>query len=162
MTALAAVMVFVSYATFDWHSIRPETLRRMPAGETVVMLATVAVTVATDNLALGVGVGVLVTMAVFSRRVAHLLDIERRVAENGESARYTIGGELFFASNEELTDAFHHPEDPAHIVIDVSAAHIWDASRSPPWTPSPTSTNVRANRSSSSASTSRAGTCTHA
>ncbi len=128
MTALAAVMVFVSYATFDWHSIRPETLRRMPAGETVVMLATVAVTVATDNLALGVGVGVLVTMAVFSRRVAHLLDIERRVAENGESARYTIGGELFFASNEELTDAFHHPEDPAHIVIDVSAAHIWDAS----------------------------------
>lgn len=128
MTALAAVMVFVSYATFDWHSIAPSTLRRMPVGETVVMLATVAVTVATSNLALGVGVGVLVSMAVFSRRVAHLLTIERRVSDDAQSVRYTVEGELFFASNEELTGAFHHPEDPAAVVIDLSAAHVWDAS----------------------------------
>lgn len=128
MTALAAVMVFVAYATFDWHSIRPATLQRMPIGETVVMLTTVAVTVATDNLALGVGVGVLVTMAVFSRRVAHLLEIERHVAADGRSVQYTVGGELFFASNEELTDAFHHPDDPELVTIDVSTAHVWDAS----------------------------------
>lgn len=128
MTALAAVMVFVSYATFDWHSIRPATLRRMPIGETVVMLSTVAVTVATSNLALGVLVGVLVTMAVFSRRVAHLLEIERTVAPDGTAVRYAVAGELFFASNEELTDAFHHPDDPARIVIDLRAAHVWDAS----------------------------------
>ncbi len=128
MTALAAVMVFVSYATFDWHSIRPATLRRMPVGETAVMLATVAVTVATDNLALGVGVGVLVTMAVFSRRVAHLLDVRRRVADDEQSVLYTVEGELFFASNEELADAFHHPEDPELVVVDLSGAHVWDAS----------------------------------
>ncbi|MDO9356415.1 MAG: SulP family inorganic anion transporter, partial [Solirubrobacteraceae bacterium] len=128
MTALVAVMVFVSYATFDWHSITPSTLRRMPLGETVVMLATVAVTVATSNLALGVGVGVLVTMAVFSRRVAHLLDVHRRVSGDGESVVYTVAGELFFAANEELTSAFHHPDDPSQIVIDMSAAHVWDAS----------------------------------
>ena len=128
MTALAAVMVFVSYATFDWHSIRPATLKRMPLGETVVMLSTVVVTVATSNLALGVGVGVLVTMAVFSRRVAHLLTIHRRLSDDEETVVYTVEGELFFASNEELTDAFHHPEDPASIVIDLSAAHVWDAS----------------------------------
>jgi SulP family sulfate permease len=128
MTALAAVMVFVSYATFDWHSIRPATLRRMPVGETVVMASTVAVTVATHNLALGVGVGVLVTMAVFSRRVAHLLNVRRQLSDDGQTAFYAVEGELFFASNEELTDAFHHPDDPGRVVIDMSGAHVWDAS----------------------------------
>src|SRR5690606_8162015 len=59
MAALVAVMIMVSVGTFDWHSIRPATLRRMPRSETTVMLATVVVTVATHNLAYGVIVGVL-------------------------------------------------------------------------------------------------------
>src|SRR5690606_24059582 len=54
MAALVAVMIMVSVATFDWHSIRPATLRRMPKSETTVMLSTVVVTVATHNLAYGV------------------------------------------------------------------------------------------------------------
>lgn len=32
MAALVAVMVMVSFATFDWHSVAPKTLRRMPVG----------------------------------------------------------------------------------------------------------------------------------
>ena len=128
MTALVAVMIFVSYATFDWHSIRPATLRRLPRGETLVMVLTVVPTVATDNLAIGVGVGVLASMALFARRVAHLLDVERTVAPDGTSVLYRVRGELFFASNEELTDAFHHPDDPAHVLVDMREAHVWDAS----------------------------------
>ncbi|CAM5727021.1 sodium-independent anion transporter [Streptomyces badius] len=31
MAALVAVMIMVSFATFDWHSIAPKTLKRMPA-----------------------------------------------------------------------------------------------------------------------------------
>ncbi len=54
MAALVAVMIMVSVGTFDWHSINPKTLRRMPIGETVVMLVTVVVTVATHNLAYAV------------------------------------------------------------------------------------------------------------
>ncbi|MGE4426770.1 MAG: SulP family inorganic anion transporter [Solirubrobacteraceae bacterium] len=128
MTALVAVMVFVAYATFDWHSISPATLKRMPAGETVVMVLTVIPTVATDNLAIGVGVGVLTSMAIFARRVAHLLNVERTVSPDGTSVIYNVQGELFFASNEELTDAFHHPDDPSHVLIDMTGAHVWDAS----------------------------------
>nr|WP_022929381.1 STAS domain-containing protein [Patulibacter americanus] len=100
----------------------------MPRGETVVMLLTVIPTVATDNLAIGVGVGVLTSMALFARRVAHLLSVERTVSPDGTSVTYRVEGELFFASNEELTDAFHHPDDPARILIDMSRAHVWDAS----------------------------------
>src|SRR5699024_4167669 len=51
MAALVAIMVMVSVATFDWHSIRLSTLRRMPRSETTVMVATVTVVVITENLA---------------------------------------------------------------------------------------------------------------
>ncbi|MGX6449406.1 SulP family inorganic anion transporter [Patulibacter sp. S7RM1-6] len=128
MTALVAVMVFVSYATFDWHSVAPSTLRRMPRGETLVMVLTVAATVATGNLAIGVAVGVVVSMALFARRVAHVVDVERTVAGDGASVRFAVRGALFFASNEDLTDAFHHPDDPVRVTVDLSDAHVWDAS----------------------------------
>ena len=59
MAALVAVMIMVSVGTMDWHSITPATLRRMPRSETMVMLATVVITVATHNLAYGVIVGAL-------------------------------------------------------------------------------------------------------
>ncbi|GGK44651.1 sodium-independent anion transporter [Nocardia camponoti] len=58
MAALVAVMIAVSAATADWGSLRPSTLRRTPIAETVAMLLTVAVTVWTHNLAIGVFVGV--------------------------------------------------------------------------------------------------------
>jgi SulP family sulfate permease len=79
MAALVAVMIFVSWATFDWHSIHPRTLKMMPKSETLVMVATVIVTVGTHNLAIGVGAGVLVAMVMFARRVAHFVTVERTV-----------------------------------------------------------------------------------
>ena len=36
MVALAAVMMIVALKTFDWHSVAPATLKRMPCSETVV------------------------------------------------------------------------------------------------------------------------------
>jgi SulP family sulfate permease len=131
MAALVAVMVMVSVGTFDWHSVRPSTLRRMPKSETTVMLATVAVVVATENLAIGVGVGVLVAMTLFARRVAHLASVERalRTDEDGEqSAVYTVTGELFFASSNDLYTQFSYVDDPERVVIDLAQSHVWDAS----------------------------------
>ncbi|SFI77425.1 MULTISPECIES: SulP family inorganic anion transporter [Microbacterium] len=130
MAALVAVMIVVSVATFDWHSIRPSTLKRMPKSETVVMLATVAVTVWTHNLALGVGVGVLVAMVAFARRVAHFVSVRRAVDEDADvpTVRYTVDGELFFASSNDLTTLFEYSRDPDRVVIDMSRSHIWDAS----------------------------------
>ena len=82
MAALVAVMVLVSVSTFDWHSVAPATLRRMPKSETTVMVVTVAVVVVTHNLAYGVGAGVLTAMVLFARRVAHLVEVTS-VAEPG-------------------------------------------------------------------------------
>lgn len=130
MAALVAVMIMVSVGTFDWHSIRPRTLRRMPKSETSVMVATVAVTVATHNLAIGVVVGVLVAMVLFARRVAHLAQVDRELVEDehGPVAVYTVTGELFFASSNDLYSQFDYVDDPDRVVIDLSASHVWDAS----------------------------------
>lgn len=128
MAALVAVMVMVSVGTFDWHSVAPKTLRRMPRSETAVMLATVAVTVATDNLAYGVGVGTLTAMVLFARRVAHLTDVVKVAQPDPDTQVYAVSGQLFFASSNDMVYQFDYAGDPDNVVIDMSGAHIWDAS----------------------------------
>jgi SulP family sulfate permease len=128
MAALVAVMILVSVSTFDWHSIAPATLRRMPHSETIIMLVTVAGTVTTSNLAVGVALGVLTAMIAFARRAAHLVEVERVLDPDGTTAIYAVSGELFFASDQELIDAFTYAEDPPSVIVDLSRAHLWDAS----------------------------------
>lgn len=128
MAALVAVMVMVSFATFDWHSISPRTLRRLPAGEIAVMVITVACVVATHNLAIGVVVGSITAMVVFAKRVAHLAEVTAVVDPDGKTVVYRVTGELFFASSNDLVGQFDYATDPDKVVIDLSAAHIWDAS----------------------------------
>lgn len=128
MAALVAVMVMVSVAAFDWHSVAPKTLGRLPAGETLVMVVTVACVVGTHNLAIGVVVGTLVAMVVFARRVARLADVTTVTDPGGDRIVYSVTGELFFASANDLVTRFDYATDPGLVVIDLSAAHIWDAS----------------------------------
>jgi SulP family sulfate permease len=127
MAALTAVMLMVCVATFDWHSIRPRTLRRMPLGETAVMVITVLVVVATENLATGVLVGVVVAALVFARRVAHVVEVVREPVDD-RTVRYRVRGALFFASSNDLVTRFSYAEDPEHVVVDMSEAHVFDAS----------------------------------
>ncbi|WP_333615286.1 SulP family inorganic anion transporter [Glutamicibacter sp.] len=130
MAALVAVMIFVSIATFDWHSIKPSSLRVMPKSETTVMLVTVIFTVASHNLAIGVGAGVLTAMVLFANRVAHFVTVTRTVENHfdQEIAKYVVNGELFFASSNDLYTQFNYAEDPENVVIDMHQSHLWDAS----------------------------------
>lgn len=128
MAALVAVMVMVCFATFDWHSIAPKTLNRMPAGEITVMVITVVCVVATSNLAIGVVVGSITAMVIFAKRVAHLADVTSVTDPDGTQVVYSVTGELFFAASNDLVGRFNYATDPDRVVIDLSAAHIWDAS----------------------------------
>ena len=134
MAALVAVMIMVSVATLDWHSIRPSTLRLMPWSETAVMLVTVIATVATHNLAIGVVLGVVTAMILFARRVAHLVHIEKvwETDVDGDGTvdirRYAVKGELFWASSNDLVYQFDYAGDPEVVIVDLTAADIWDAS----------------------------------
>jgi len=128
MAALVAVMIIVAVATFDWHSVQPTTLRRMPKSETIVMVSTVVVVVATHNLAIGVVVGVVVAMIMFARRVAHLTEVVDVAHPDEDTCVYAVHGELFFASSNDLVYQFDYAGDPKNVIIDLSNSHIWDAS----------------------------------
>ncbi|MEV0675129.1 SulP family inorganic anion transporter [Actinosynnema sp. NPDC050436] len=126
MAALVAVMVLVAVGTFDWHSVAPATLKKMPPGEIGVMVVTVAVVVVTHNLAIGVVLGTLTAVVVFARRVAHLVEVTAEV--DGGQVVYRVTGELFFASTNDLVHRFDYAAAPDRVVVDLTGAHIWDAS----------------------------------
>lgn len=128
MVVLAGIMMIVAVKTLNWHSVKPATLKRMPVPETLVMVVTVAVTVFTGNLAIGVVGGVIFAMMLFARRIAHVVHAKRQLAEDGRSVRYTVTGPLFFASSNDLFEHFHYADDPQRVIIDLTQAQIWDAS----------------------------------
>lgn len=67
-------------------------------------------------------------MVIFARRVAHLTDVSSTRAADDASVTYLVTGEMFFASSNDLVHRFDYANDPAHVIIDLSRAHIWDAS----------------------------------
>jgi len=124
MAALVAVMIMVSIGTFDWNSIRK--LRENPPSSSIVMLATMAVTVATHDLAQGVLVGVLASGFFFAHKVGHILYIRSAAEDEGRLRRYTVIGQVFFASADAFVAGFDFKEVIDQVVIDVSRAHFWD------------------------------------
>ncbi|ROP62853.1 SulP family sulfate permease [Enterobacter sp. BIGb0383] len=72
MAVLAGIMVIVAVKTFSWHSVAPATLKGMPVAETLVMLVTVAATLSTENLAIGVAAGVIALLLLPRRMKRHL------------------------------------------------------------------------------------------
>ncbi|RLE19223.1 MAG: sodium-independent anion transporter, partial [Actinobacteria bacterium] len=129
MGVLVAVMIMVSIGTFNWGSVMPETLRRMPRPETLVMLVTVAVTVLTENLAYGVGAGVTLSAVLFVRHVSHVVRVTSVVDPDNVERLYDVSGELFFASTNDLVHSFDYDAVRVNRVeIDLSNARIWDTS----------------------------------
>ncbi|WP_339934975.1 SulP family inorganic anion transporter [Vreelandella glaciei] len=124
MAALVAVMIMVSIGTFSWESIRD--LKKHPLSTNIVMLATVAVTVSTHNLAIGVFVGVLLAALFFANKVGNILYIGSKEIEAGKEREYQVVGQVFFASSERFTAAFDLKESIEKVTIDLSRAHFWD------------------------------------
>ncbi|MBI3285569.1 MAG: SulP family inorganic anion transporter [Burkholderiales bacterium] len=124
MAALVAVMIMVSIGTFNWASIR--NLRGHPKSSSVVMLATVVVTVGTHDLAKGVLAGVLLSGFFFAHKVGQILRVTSRTEDEGRLRTYTITGQVFFASAERFINAFDYEEVIEKVRIDVSRAHFWD------------------------------------
>lgn len=67
MAVLAGIMAIVAFKTFNWHSIQPGTVKDAPIAETLVMVVTVAATVSTGNLAIGVLGGIIVMVIIPAR-----------------------------------------------------------------------------------------------
>ncbi|MGA0711742.1 MAG: SulP family inorganic anion transporter [Burkholderiaceae bacterium] len=124
MAALVAVMIMVSIGTFNWSSWR--NLRDHPKSSSMVMVATVVVTVATHDLAKGVLTGVLLSGFFFAHKVGRILRVSSQAENQGRSRHYRVTGQVFFASADRFCEAFDYKEVIDEVHIDVSRAHFWD------------------------------------
>jgi len=124
MPALVAIMIMVSIGTFNWSSLND--LRKHPRRSSLVMLATVVTVIGTHNLALGVGVGVLLSGIFFAWKVSQIFRVTSSLTADGKERDYLIEGQLFFASAENFLDSFDFAEKLERVRVDLTHAHIWD------------------------------------
>ena len=124
MAALVAVMIMVSISTFDWQSLKNVVVH--PRSSSVVMIATVIVTVWTQDLAKGVLVGVLLSAIFFANKVVDILQVHNFLSEDGTRRIYKAQGQVFFASAGQFVDSIDLNEPIQAVQIDFSEAHIWD------------------------------------
>lgn len=124
MAALVGVMFMVCIGTFDWGYLR-SMRRKIPYSEGFVMVVTVTAVVATNNLSIGVGIGVLLSALIFAWRMAK---IRITSEERADFKQYTVKGQMFFGTVSGFLNEFDVSDDPKHIVIDFTGSHVWDHS----------------------------------
>lgn len=124
MAALVAVMIMVSIGTFDWKSLN--TLVTHPKSSSVVMVATVVVTVWTHDLSKGVLTGVLLSAVFFANKVVGVVSVYNYLSDEGKLRIYKIKGQLFFASANQVIDEIDLHEPIPEVILDFSDAHVWD------------------------------------
>lgn len=124
MAALVAVMIMVSIGTFSWDSIR--NLKKHPLSTNIVMVTTVIVVVATHNLAIGVGVGVLLAAMFFANKIGHFMNVSSSIDAAGTERVYQVVGQVFFSSADKFINSFDFKEAIDKVVIDLTKAHFWD------------------------------------
>lgn len=123
MPVLVGIMIMVSIGTFDWSSFR--YIVKAPKGDAVVMLATVAIVVATNDLSKGVIAGVILSAIFF---VAKISKVRVMKQQKTDKVIFEVQGQLFFASVESFMNAFDTNTRHTEIHIDFSDAQIWDES----------------------------------
>ncbi|KPV42066.1 SulP family inorganic anion transporter [Alicyclobacillus ferrooxydans] len=122
VAALVGVMFMVSYYTFEWKSLRD--LWRVPIFESLVMVATVTTVVATNDLAIGVFVGVVFNAVFIGWKMARIH--ATTVTSSSGVKTYSIKGQMFFATVTHFVDLFDIENDPYEVIIDFSHTHLWD------------------------------------
>src|SRR5699024_8183508 len=97
MPVLVGIMIMVSIGTFDWSSFT--YLVKAPKSDAAVMVVTVAIVVVTNNLAIGVITGVILSAIFFVAKISKI-NIDKQTKDR--EVIYTVQGQLFFASVESF------------------------------------------------------------
>lgn len=121
MAALVGIMLMVCIAVFDWKSVFQ--MNKVPAGETVVMLVTVAAVLITHDLAIGVIVGVLISFIGFAIKASK---VQVHSEWEGIKRTYRIEGQLFFASASEFEERIELDCEAEEIHLDLTQSKVWD------------------------------------
>ena len=125
LAALVGVMFMVVIGTFEWASLR--ILRRMPLTDVLVMLLVTGVTAVSQNLALAVLLGVVVSALAFAWENAKRIRARKYLDEVGVR-HYEIFGPLFFGSVQAFGEKFDVAGDPQEVIIDFQESRVADMS----------------------------------
>lgn len=94
MPVLAGIMVMVAITAFDWGSLKYTI--SAPKSEVFVMLITIVIVLYTDNLAIGVVTGIIISALFFVGKISKV-----HITQN--AGVYIVEGPLFFASTKALS-----------------------------------------------------------
>jgi SulP family sulfate permease len=125
IAVLVGVMFMVVIGTFEWGSLR--MLGKIPLADWFIIVAVTLITVFTDNLALAVITGVILSALVFAWEHARHINATIRYDRMGNKV-YELNGPLFFASTQNFQDIFTPKEDTDDVVVDFKNSRVSDHS----------------------------------
>lgn len=123
MPILAGIMVMVAIGTFDWNSFK--YVAKAPRTDAFVMVITVIIVLFTNNLAIGVIVGVIFSALFFATKISKV-DVHLEEMANAIVLRFE--GQIFFASIDTTIEQIEFKKYEKIIQLDFSKAHLWDDS----------------------------------
>ena len=140
MTALAAILMVVSYNMSEWRAFKG--LLKAPKSDVIVLLITFGCTVVFD-LVVAISIGMIMAMFLFVKRVSDTTQIRDLVDEGvfdedistvlekaeGKIHVYQVNGPMFFGVVQEFIAKMKELESSVEIVIlDMRHTHAIDAS----------------------------------
>ncbi len=124
IAALVGVMFMVVIGTFAWSTFR--ILNKIPIADVIVIILVTSLTVIFD-LAVAVGVGVVISALVFAWENAVKIRITN-VTDSQGIKHYIVHGPLFFAATTSFLNHFDVKNDPKEVVISFEDSRIMDQS----------------------------------
>jgi SulP family sulfate permease len=124
IAVLIGVMFMVVIGTFEWSSLR--LFGKVPVADIITGITVAVVTVLTDNLAIAVILGVVMSALVFAW--THAKVITANVSTDDNSKIYSVNGALFFANVNNFQAIFEPKNDPKMVIVDFKNSRITDHS----------------------------------
>ena len=140
MTTLSAILIVVAYNMSGWRTFK--SLLNAPKSDVAVLLITFGCTVIFD-LVVAIGFGMIMTMALFMKRVSDTTEIRDLVGEevfddeitrilekaDGKINVYQVNGPMFFGVVQDFISKMKELEATTEVVIlDMRHTHAVDAS----------------------------------
>jgi SulP family sulfate permease len=125
VAVLIGVMMMVVIGTFEWGSFR--LFGKVPVPDIIVGISVAVITVLTDNLALAVIAGVIMSALSFAWESAGKIHSVEENESDGKKT-YKLHGALFFASINTFHAIFTPKQDPKNVYIDFEDSRVMDHS----------------------------------
>ncbi len=125
IAVLIGVMFMVVIGTFEWCSFR--LFGKVPLPDIITGMSVAIITVLTDNLALAVIVGVIMSALTFAWESSSKMHADKSINADG-STTYKLNGSLFFGSKDSFQSIFNPVNDTNDVYIDFNNSKVMDHS----------------------------------